>query len=280
MSEQELQQEENFEQQMADVDQEIETEVEEVQEEQDSAPKGFLSYEEYLEKGGDPDMFRGKKAYSQYYEKDQEARKLQREFKELKNSVSTLTEVFQKESQARLDKQRAEYEKQLQEAKSNFDIDGYEQASKGLAALDQAEVNKQQPKQQQEPDYIREFRAKTPQLDFDSDSFDRDFDQAVTNEFNDRAIRALKMGADEGDLAKILEEVTSKKMAKFYPETVKQPKKPVNTRQGGKNAVKETTITRVSKLDSSARGIYEELMESGNKDAAKLFLDSMIKGDK
>lgn len=129
---------------------------------------GFLSYEEYIEKGGDPKKYKGEDAYNDYY-------KLLAELKDTKKEVKTFTQQLLAASEATLAKERAamkaSLESELKRQKDEGDVDGALETKEKLTEL------KQEIKKGPVPvnPVIAEFIEENPLIDKDSDDFNQDF---------------------------------------------------------------------------------------------------------
>ena len=280
MSEQDLKQE--FEEKVAEL--ESEDVVEEIEEQDDDTPQGFLTLEQYIEKGGDPDMYRGKKAFSQYHERLKSEKEAQREARELKqklasieSGMSAMAQSIQEQAKADAQKMIDDANRKMAEAKESYDFDEYER-QKNIAA--QAEKKLQQaPKQQKapkEPDFIQEFRARNAIIDHSSDEFDEDINLLVENRFNTRAAKLNPNTATQEDYEELLNAVYTQVTSKLAPKVEKQPKKAPSTRQVSKNNV-ETQSTSIARLSSSERQMYDVIKDTSGEDAAKRFLTNMTK---
>lgn len=146
--------------------------------------QGHQSYEEYLENGGDPDMYRGKKAFEKERERIDENKGLKKQIKSLETTVRQTTEAVGDLVQQARDETRAEIEARIQEAKENEDFDGYDRASQDLAEHDAKQKPQQQPTYQ-EPDVIVDFRAENPRIDAESDDYDEEYNELVEGAYND-----------------------------------------------------------------------------------------------
>ena len=149
-----------------------EKEVEEEIEEIEKSPPGFKSYEEYVAEGGDPDMYKGKKAFEAEYERIQEIRRDKSETKELKDGMSSIIDTLGEWKTQQTSTIRAELEAQLAEQKRTADVDGALETKEKLDAL------KETPKKQETPPLnpvLEKFMTENPIIDQGSDQFNDEF---------------------------------------------------------------------------------------------------------
>ena len=89
-------------------------EQEEVQQTEETQENhGHKTLEEYVAGGGDPEMYRGKKAFDQYYERNQAFQRIEKENKTLAKNVNQVL-VTQKEMlQSKHENEIAEYAERI-----------------------------------------------------------------------------------------------------------------------------------------------------------------------
>lgn len=270
MSEQELQQE--FDDKVEELDEQLEQEVEEAQEEVvEESPKGYKSYDQYIEDGGDPDMFRGKKAYEQFYDKNQELKALKNDIKEVKLGVSQMAQAQQESHNQTVAKMMAKFEDDMQQAKDSLDFDAYEKADRARADLQKQNIAKAPEAERPFQSIISGFRSSNSMLDPSSPDYDQDLDQAVVNRVNAKASKMNINVLDESDIKSLLEDSLNDAKGKFAKYQSKTPKTPPKTRQAAKKVVQSAENT-LSGLSEIQRSIYDTVKETSGDDAAKNYL--------
>lgn len=142
------------------------------------APPGFLSYEEYTAQGGDPDMYRGRKAYETEHERIDENKRLRRDVKGMERTVAQSVEAINEWKGREREKMRTELEANLHRAMEDEDPQAAIDAQKKLDALPDDAVN------QPEHPVIKEFRSVHSALDADSEDFDQELNADVEAFFN------------------------------------------------------------------------------------------------
>ena len=145
----------------------IETE-EEVEEEgneeivSEENPPGYLSYEDWVDQGKDPDMYKGKKAYEAEYDRIQEVKDLKRTVKGMDDTLkSTVDAITERENKAEI-RHRRELEAALAEAKAEGDTEA------AIDAVEQLNELKERPVAEVKPTthpVISEFLDKNPILE-------------------------------------------------------------------------------------------------------------------
>lgn len=134
-------------------------------------PKGYLSYEQWIDAGKDPDDFKGINAYSSTYDRIQEIR-------ELKDSMKHVVDGVDQWKNQQADHMKDQVAQAKLDAKAEFDE--AHQAGEMDAALAAQEklnnLNRQEVVQAPRIDpAIGEFFQKNPILDQNSPSFNADF---------------------------------------------------------------------------------------------------------
>lgn len=90
-------------------------EIEEIEESsQQEDKKGFLTYDEYVDKGGDPDAFQGPKAYDAYGKMIKEIKGLRSDIRQKDTTLATLADLYRREEERISDKYRNYYGQQQQ----------------------------------------------------------------------------------------------------------------------------------------------------------------------
>jgi len=148
---------------------------------EEAAPPGFLSFEEYVEQGGDPDMYRGRKAYETEHERIEENKRLRRDVKGLQSTVRETMDAVKDWQSTERGKMRAELEAELHKAKEDEDLDGALETQKKLDRLDEQPAPEARPP---EHPVIQDFREANPVLDEESETFDEEFNLSVEAFYN------------------------------------------------------------------------------------------------
>lgn len=146
------------------------------------APPGFLSYEEYTAQGGDPDMYRGRKAFENEHERIEENKRLRRDVKGMQSTVAQTMEAVNEWKGNERTKMRDELEVSLSRAMEDEDPQAALAAQKKLDALEDLP-----PPARPEHPVIADFRAEHPALDASSDAFDVELNADVESFFNNLA---------------------------------------------------------------------------------------------
>ena len=146
----------------------------------DKAPPGFLSFEEYTAQGGDPDMYRGRKAYESEHERINENKRYKRELRGLKNTVQQTMDAVSDWQTTERDKIRTEVEAALHTAMEDEDPRAAVAAQKKLDKLDETPPPATRP----EDPIIRDFRESHPELDGESEDFNEELNADVEAFFN------------------------------------------------------------------------------------------------
>jgi hypothetical protein len=146
----------------------------------DKDPPGFLSFEEYTAQGGDPDMYRGRKAYESEHERINENKRYKRELRGLKNTVQQTMEAVNEWQGREREKIRGELEAVLHTAMEDEDPQAAVTAQKKLDKLDETPPPATRP----EDPVILDFREAHPELDAESEDFNEELNADVEAFFN------------------------------------------------------------------------------------------------
>ncbi len=148
----------------------------------DDLPPGFKSFDEYVADGGDPDMYRGRKAYEAEHNRINENKDLKRELKGLKGTVQQTMDAVNEWQSTERKKIRTELEAELHEAMENEDPKAAVEAKEKLNELDDAPSP--QPATGEESGVIQDFRAANPMIDADSEQWNEEFNADVEAFYN------------------------------------------------------------------------------------------------
>ena len=134
-------------------------------------PLGYIdNLDDWIAAGKDPDLFKGKKAYSQEYERIKEIKELKASMQAVADGVSEWKEQQMEATAREVEKARKEAIAELERAKDDMDIDA------ALAAKEKIDgLNTQQPQQPRLNPVISDFFSKNPILDEKSAQFDAEF---------------------------------------------------------------------------------------------------------
>lgn len=171
---------------------------------------GHLSYEEYIEQGGDPARYKGKKAFNEERQRIEENKRLRRELKEIRETMRTTVDAvgeWRTEERKRL---RAEIEADLLEARRNEDVDGAIKAKERLDEHDRQARDSQGQSRREHP-IIEQWREDNPLLDRSSDEFNEEFNADVEALFNSRASAmsdGFKRPLTDGQIKRLLKAAT------------------------------------------------------------------------
>ena len=156
--------------------------MEETEEEPiDDLPPGFKSFDEYVSDGGDPDMYRGRKAYEAEHTRIDENKRLRKDVKGLQSTVQQTMDAVSDWQSTERDKMKRELQAELHTAKENEDVNA---AIDAQQRLDKLAEEPQRVQQDIEPPVIQQFREDNPMIDSASDDYDEEFNGAVEGFYN------------------------------------------------------------------------------------------------
>ena len=143
-----------------------------------SEGKPYLSLEEFTAQGRDPEFYMGEKAYAQQQkllaEKKAETAKAKDRDSEMVNMASQIDEIsknLKAESDAKVEAMRQELETAKEKARSELDMDAFEDASKKLSNME--------PQAPQEPLPIQAARQADQRLNPAAPGYDKTYERMV-----------------------------------------------------------------------------------------------------
>jgi hypothetical protein len=237
-------------------------------------PKGYLTFEAYTEKGGDPDMYRGKKAFAQFYEKSQETKESKAALSDLQSNVKAMAQAMELTKQNELSELTLKLEGELAKNKAEFDFDQYEKTQQQLKAIESKKV--EQAPSQGEPPVVTQFRANNPALDRSSPEFDADLNDLVEKRVNEKFQKVNPNAMTEADFNELLGDALTSVKSKFAKYQQVKPKTPPKTRP--QSTPKKQSVNNLTDLSPSSRGMYDMLLETSGEDTAKAYLKNITKG--
>lgn len=191
------------------------------------SPPGFKSYEEYVKDGGDPELYKGKKAYEAEKKRIDEIKDLKKEFKVFTQQLMTANaETMNKERLA----MKTQLEAELKQQRADGDVDAALETKEKLTEL-KAEV-----KAGPVPLHpvIEQFIEDNPILDKDSDDYDPKFFKTMAR-LQAKEINRLSAngGADlDADQMRRCTQKAFTETQEYYPELFKPDVSPRNERAG------------------------------------------------
>jgi len=248
------------------------------QEEPDETP-GLLSYEDWIEAGKDPDLYKGKKAYKAEYERIQEVKNYKKEVKLMNETLnSTVAAITAREAKL-IAKHKEELELALNNARENGDTDAALKAQSDLRDLDDV------PKVEQKPTVnpvIHEFIGNNAIL---SDSANNDEFARIYN----GKLKADGVGASDQLSQAAIKGYLNDAMKSFkniYPEKFSSVK---NTRQAPPRTAAAPVRTPANygeklrglqvddeNLHGAAHGIYEMLKKTQSPEVAENYAKKVL----
>lgn len=259
---------------------EVEEQAPESQEAQEENNHGHMSLDAYLEQGGDPDMYRGRKAFDQYHDQLQELTKFKRSNKDLTNSVTSVlaqqkefinsqNEVVREQNAVKI----SELEEQLTEAHVELDSKKAVSLQRKIDKLEAKTVEPKQPQgtaPQSHFEELEEYQEDNPELDKNAAEFNPALHAVVTNVFDNQ----YNAGMTDRQVRRLLKKAHNHVLD--MPEfKAKQPKRAPKTASPGKKPPSINGAAKVAKLDASSKQMYDFLAESNGKAAAEDFLKNI-----
>lgn len=235
---------------------------EEINDDEPPIPEDYKTLEEYVAAGGDPDFYRGPKAYAKDKELIGEIKEIKRKLKERDDEMVKLSEYHERERK-RLIK---EIDEKKAKAKEDLDFEAYEQLDAQRRELEGAE----KPQHHGEPPVIQSYRQSNPKLNPAAPEFDPVHASAFAAAFNAMVTDAEKRAGralNEGEIQRYLDATASRlgggQPARRAP-AVEGTRKP---------AAKKDPVAA---LDPAMRRMYDRWMSSGDP-VKKKYAENLLK---
>lgn len=257
-------------------------EVEEVEEVEDLP--GFISYEDWIADGRNPDDWQGKNKYEQQYNLIQDNKGIRSELRNLNDMLQHTVEATNSIREKAYNEGMAEAQADLNQALADNDAEGVNQARDKMASL---EAPPQVPALHP---LHREFFHSNPILDQNSDQFDAEIMQEFVR-IHDGQLRRdgvtpktqLTEAAMRGYMRDSLQSAKSLFPDKFeskrntQPTTTTPPKRRAKPKTDPAANVKNVRVERSNKRDTTpVMDLYNEILNGpGGKEAADAFAAKM-----
>ncbi len=253
----------------------------------DQKPPGFLSYEEWVEKGKDPADFRGEKAYKAQYESLKEVRELKNSMSQVVDSVETWKKQQNEQMEIQIDQAKVDAAADLEKAKEDEDMSAALAAQEKINKLD----NQSRPAQSINP-VIADFATKNPIVDSGSTQYNPEFHKDMITIHNNKldqilgGDRAKASNLTPGQVTRVqnwafkqakelhLEKFVSHKNTRMSPtaprQRASQSKGDVNSR------LKSITGNTKNRMDASPANDIYNILKDRDPAAAETFAKNML----
>lgn len=145
---------------------------------EDDVPDDFKSYEQYVEDGGDPEYYRGPKAFKQQKEILDELKGVKEKFKRFEEDAVKFDKFREQEKERLLN----QLEDQKKKAREDLDFDAYDDLEKQRRQIE--EGPEAEASESQEPPVIATYRNENPELNPAAPEFDPVYASAFAGAFN------------------------------------------------------------------------------------------------
>jgi hypothetical protein len=261
--------------------------------EPDADPPSFMTYEEWIKAGKDPDDFRGKNAYNKTFEDIQENKDLRKQVRETRDMVQAVTNTIGEQREKAYNDAYTDLKAKLEQQKSDLDVDGVLETKDKLDNLKKAEGDNQT---RQINPVIEEFLTRSPLTNSGSDAYDPEFFDSMRR-YHANGVNELSQGGG-GDLSDVqvlaIAQEAFRKAKQLYPEKFESKKnnrpnaKPSRSRPG-KNAptnvdyaaemkkIALKTRNNISGQNTYAAFETYQLLLSKDKEKAERYAQNIIK---
>lgn len=279
--------EEELEDELPEEEQEDEEDPE--VEEEDEEPKtnaekamalGWKPFQEYVDAGGNPDMYRGATAFLQFHDAKKEGKDRLKEkdvkIEGLEAKIEDFAKMMVEWKKSQKDAMRKELEADLKKADEDLDTKAYHEAKTKLAELEDDD-EPEAPQERQENDIIVNFRQENPMYDYNSPDFDPEVNEWLEGRVNNRLIAAANAGSNvtEAFLQKVIQE-ESERTKRAFPEKfgdeIGQQRKVKRRRAPQTADAAPSGKSKPSRnLDPASQKVYDHFVKSGKQSAADEF---------
>jgi hypothetical protein len=231
---------------------------------------GWKPYDEYIEEGGDPDMYRGAKAFNQYKVKIDQVREAgDSEVAKLKEQMSKMSEMFVKDRKRQADQHRQDLEVRLKNAKEEMDVDKVHELTKELAEVDDIEEPEQEPEKQTpkvDAQPLQNLINSTPVIDHTSPDFDPDVAATLQRRLSARANKVIEV---EGEVtAERMKSIVDQEWEKVQEKFNLGKKRPQRRAPNTNGDPQRQAPKKKARMSADEKDMYEFLKET-NPEAAK-----------
>jgi len=246
---------------------------------------GYMSYEQWIEAGKDPDDFKGKNAYSHEYDRIQENKDQKKELKRLSTMVSQVAEYTESEKKSAAAQARKDLLAEIEQAKDDEDV---EAALDAKQRLEEHDSNVPIPKNET----LLSLIAETPLTDTEHDDYNKEFATdhgALYNSLIERLSNNGALALSDSQIKKAWN-VAFNDAKKLNPDIFKSPKRgrqqapgktTTETQGKGKTNLSDISIGSRNPHDvNSAQSVADALKEKfGDKFDADLFAEKLTGED-
>lgn len=208
-------------------------------------PPGFLTYDEWIEKGKDPADFRGENAYKNQYESLKEVRELKDTMTHVVDGIETWKQQQNELKTEEIAQARINLVAEFEQAKEDEDMDAALTAQEKINKIDR------RPPQVQVNPVISDFTKKNPIIDKSSTQYDPDFHQDMIMIHNGKLDQLL--GGDRSRAGELTEAQIERVQAmafnqakELYPDKFVSPRNKRTTTANPSKRTTQKTATKVS----------------------------------
>lgn len=233
-------------------------------------PEGHQSYEEYIESGGDPDYYKGPKAYEQgkdFVNQIKELRGALSEQKEMVFQINQFHEQQREQEQQKLLMEKSALESQLaqmQEAGlySQEDFNRYEGIKNRVGQIE-GQTKPDAPVEQKEHSVFAAARESDPRLNHNHPDFDFEYNALVEARVNESVGQAFTRNGNkpltDNELAAHLKAAQESVGKKHKPKPTRVPENPPPTRQTKQaNKIPAVIADQIKKWEQSSDPIKKD----------------------
>lgn len=259
---------------LGDQDQE-ELELEQDDDQTDDDPPGFMSHEEWIASGKNPDDYKGKNAYNAEYDRIQENKGLKNDLKDIRETLNVVVDAAETTRLEDLAEHKRELEAKLAQQTEDMQTKDALATQKEIDAIDDT------PKAKPINPLINDFFVDNPVIDKDNAQFNQEVMDDFTSFYHSR-IDALTSNGTRG-----ITDAQVAKALKIAFDGAKEMNKEVfvssrnnrggNTRRGKGKTPPVTTKLSEYQIDDkddlrnqgAAQAIYEKIYKKNPKTAEK-----------
>lgn len=223
---------------------------------------GWKEHQDYIDNGGDPDMWRGSKAFNDHYDQKQSSRE---KLNKMEGTIERLATNFTKSQEQQNKKHKSELESALKQAEEDLDITKFKEVQKELNDIDETP-----PTPVSEHDSIQKFRSQNPHIDKASSSFNPSMNAAIESMANNKIVELTNQygrGLSDMELNTVLNDSLNAVKTDF-PNLFTNRKVKTPPKQANIDNKKTSTKDPMQGLDEISVAIYKDLKDTNPKAAA------------
>jgi len=258
-----------------------------MEQEQEGKPPGYISYDDWVAKGKDPADYKGENAYKAEYDRIKEIRELKDTMNQVVSGVESWQQQQSEQMAEQVEQAKLDARAELEQAKTDDDLDAALAAQEKLSSLD----NKTAAQPMKVNPLLTGFASKNPIIDPQSSQYSAEFHQDMIMIHNGKLDQLL--GGDRSRAGELtpaqIERVQSMAFTQakeLHSDKFVSPKnrRTTQTAPSKRQAAKSNDSSRLSQVkgnsrnprDNNAANDIYELLKAKDPKAAETYAKNVL----